>query len=132
MSWQEVDAALAELAYKIKPKPDVIVGIARGGLVPARILASKLDSRDMYCLTIKKVGGERKVTTDILDDISSKTILLVEDMLETGRSLVVAQRYLEAKGAIVITAALYAQPDSEIMPDFYLEARAQVPAFPWE
>jgi len=86
----------------------------------------------MYALTVKKVGNERKVLSDITEDIAGKNILLVEDMLETGKSLVVAKKYLESKGASVKTACLYTMPQTEIAPDFSLHEVQEVQKFPWE
>lgn len=132
MNWDELRGEVKELAGKIDYTPDIIIGIVRGGMVPARLLSSDLGVKDMYALTVKKVGGERKVTSDILEDISGKKILLVEDMLETGKSLIAAKEYLEKKGAEVRTACLYTMPISEIKPDFSVKEVTEVAPFPWE
>ena len=86
----------------------------------------------MHCLTVRKVGEERKVVDEILDNLVGKNILLVEDMLETGRSLVVAKQYLESKGATVKTVCLYIMEITEIEPDFYIRLVQEVEKFPWD
>ena len=86
----------------------------------------------MFCLSVVKLGEERRVVSDILVDLANKNILLVEDMLETGRSIDVARKYLESKGAKVMTACLYIMSISEIKPDFYLREVKEVEKFPWE
>lgn len=132
MTWEELTTEVTELSTKINFTPDIIVGIVRGGLVPARLLSSKLKAKDMYCLTVKKIGAKRKVTNDILEDLTDKKLLLVEDMLETGKSLIVAKEYLANKGADVKTACLYTMPISEIKPDFYIREVNEIIKFPWE
>ena len=132
MNWDELRADVKALAGRIEYVPDIIVGIVRGGLVPARLLSSELGVKDMYALTVKKVEEERKVANDILENINGKKVLLVEDMLETGKSLIVAKEYLEKKGAEVKTACLYTMPMSEIKPDFSLKEITEVVPFPWE
>ncbi len=132
MDWQTFESEIENLSKKIDYQPDIIIGITRGGIVPARLLSRDLDVKPMYCLTVRKVGEERKVVNDVLDDLVDKNILLVEDMLETGRSLIVAKQYLESKGAKVKTACLYTMPISEIEPDFYLRQVKEVEKFPWE
>ena len=132
MNWDELRAEVKELATRIDYTPDIIVGIVRGGLVPARLLSSELGVKDMYALTVKKVEEERKVANDILENINGKKVLLVEDMLETGKSLIVAKEYLEKKGAEVKTACLYTMPMSEIKPDSSLKEITEVIPFPWE
>ena len=132
MDWQTFESEIKKLSMKIDYKPDIIIGITRGGLVPARLLSTNLQVKDMYCLTVRKIGEERKVTNEITENLVDKSILLVEDMLETGRSLSVAKQYLESKGAKVKTACLYTISISEIEPEFYLKQVQKVKEFPWE
>lgn len=64
--------------------------------------------------------------------MQNKNILLVEDMLETGKSMIAAKEYLESKGAHVFTACLYTMHQSQIVPDYSLRGVAHVIALPWE
>lgn len=132
MNWVEFQKEIRDLSKKIDYSPDVVVGIVRGGIVPARILSSLHKVNNMYCLTVKKIGLDRKVTSLINEDIKNKRVLLVEDMLETGRSLVAAKQYLENEGSTVKTCCLYITAKSEIEPDFYLRKVSEVVEFPWE
>ena len=132
MTWKELEKEITTLSYKITTNPDIIIGIVRGGIIPARLLSSKLEVREMYCLTVKKIGNKRKVTSEIVDDLIGKKVLLIEDMLETGKSLTTAKLQLEEKGAIVQTACLYIMPVSEIKPDYYLKKIKDITKFPWE
>lgn len=132
MTWEEFDNEIVALAAKIDLSPDVIVGIVRGGLVPARLLSKHLKVKDMYCLTVKKGGDKRKITSEVLEDLTNKKIIIIEDILETGKSLIVAKKYLESKGAFVKTACLYILPVSKIKPDFYLKEISEAIDFPWE
>lgn len=132
MDWKTFENKVRTLAEKISDRPDLIIGITRGGLVPARLLSSYLNVKKMHCLSVVKVGDDRQMVTEITEDLNGKKILLVEDMLETGRSLIVAKNYLEAKGGEVKTACLYTMPMSEIEPDYTLKQINTVIKFPWE
>ncbi len=132
MYWITFEEEIKQLAEKINVQPDAIVGIVRGGLVPAVYLAQHLKVKDMYCITVRKDGNKRNVTTEILEDLADKSVLLVEDMLETGGSLIAAKKYMEKKGANVGTACLYIMPQSKIEPDYYLRQVNEVQKFPWE
>ena len=132
MDWQAFHLEIKELSDRIDYHPDTIIGITRGGIVPARILSSSLEIKSMYCLTVRKEGEERRVVTEVLDNLVGKNVLLVEDMLESGRSLIVAKEYFESKGAIVKTACLYIMPCSEIEPNYYLRKVQNTKKFPWE
>ena len=138
MTWHSLESEINRIYRKIAEsgqKYDAIVGIVRGGIVPARMLASKsrMNMKEIYCLTIEKIGEERILAMEITKDLSGKSILLVEDVLETGESLKIGRDYLHnEKGANVATAALYVTPDSRTVPDFYLRAVDEIPVFPWE
>lgn len=132
MNWQEVDDQIRQLATKMSQKPDLIVGIARGGLIPARLLAKYLDVKDVYALTFKKQGSQRVLRSEIKESLGGKQILLVEDILESGRSLKTALTYLESLGAEVKTVSLYLLPQPKIIPDYYISKQDKMPIFPWD
>jgi hypoxanthine phosphoribosyltransferase len=132
MTWGEFEKEIEKLAALITSPVDIIVPIARGGLIPGRILASKLHIKTMYALTVIKSGHQRHVVTEITQDITDKNILLVEDMLEIGTSMQMSKEYLEKKGANVLTACLYTMPQSKIVPEYSLKQITSVEFFPWE
>ncbi len=132
ISWEKLNQEVESLATKIVETPDLIAPIVRGGLVPGRILSSCLGVNEMLPLMVEKRDEGRVVTSETTRDLRGKVVLLVEDALETGRSLIVAKDYLVKKGATVITACLYTTPKSEIKPDYSLEEVAKIPIFPWE
>lgn len=132
MQWLELEQEIKLLSQKITEKPDILIGIVRGGLVPARLLSSLLHVKKMHCLSVEKMNDERKVVTEITEDLHGKHIVLIEDILETGKSLNVAKVYLESKGAIIKTACLYTLPTTQFKPDYFLRKIPEVIQFPWE
>ena len=132
MDWAQLASEVQRLSEIIDFQPDLIIGIVRGGLVPARLLSSFLGVPNMYALTVKKIEGDRRVASSIDEDLTGKAALLVEDALETGKSLIVASDYLTGKGATVKTACLYTLQETEVTPDFSLEQVSKIPTFPWE
>jgi len=132
MDWKIFTGEIKSLSSIIDYKPDIIIGITRGGLIPARFLSTYLKVKKMYCISVVKNNETRSVVIEILEDIKGKNILLVEDILETGRSLIVVKDYLKNKGANVKTACLYTMPMSKINPDYYLKEIKLIQKFPWE
>ncbi|OGL88597.1 hypothetical protein A3I42_02925 [Candidatus Uhrbacteria bacterium RIFCSPLOWO2_02_FULL_49_11] len=132
MNWDIFTDEMKKLGEKIDYQPDCIVGIARGGVIPAVLLSQQLLVMDMYVLKVRVEGNERKVLAEVFTNISNKKILLVEDMLETGKSMSTAKNYLESKGAEVRTACLYIMPHTECKPKYYLKEVPKVAHFPWE
>jgi len=86
----------------------------------------------MYVLKVRREGTERRIMAEIVPDVAGMHILLVEDMLETGKSMIAAKEYLEERGVEVKTTCLYTMPQSEIKPDFSLKEVTAVVPFPWE
>ncbi len=135
MDHETFEKEICLLSRKIKKfgyKPDMIIGILRGGAIPARYLSKALDVKKMSAIEVIKDGEGRRVVAAPTYDLEGLKILLVEDMLESGKSLDVGEKYLESKGAIVKTACFYIMPQSEIEPDLYLEEIEDVVDFPWE
>jgi len=135
MEWETFEEEMCCLYKKIcesEYKPDIIIGIVRGGLIPARYLSTALDVDKMSAIEVVKDGEGRIVVAAPTYDLDGLEILLVEDVLESGKSLDVGKKYLESKGAIVKTACLYTIPVSEIEPDYYLKEIEYVMTFPWE
>lgn len=130
MLWDEFESQMRELVKKIDLQPDVIVGIARGGVIPAVLLSKYLGVKDMFTLKLEK-KGESRVSAPIQMDISGKKVLLVEDMIETGRGMIGGKHFVENAGATVKTTCLYTMPKSEIQPDYFLKQVAEVAEFPW-
>lgn len=132
MSWEAFTSEIKGLGKRINYTPDCIVGIARGGVVPAVLLSKQLNIIDMYVLKVRVEGTKRTIIAEVFTDISKKNVLLVEDMLESGKSMIVVKDYLESKGAEVKTACLYIMPQTKIKPDFYLKVITKKVTFPWE
>lgn len=131
MNWLEFDKEVRELGTKIDWKPDAVVGVARGGVIPAAMLGRVLGVKDMFTIKVRR-NGEKREIVETMPDMNGQKVLLVEDMLETGKSMIVTKEYLESKGAEVKTACLYTMPQTEIVPDFSLRQVQEAQHFPWE
>jgi hypoxanthine phosphoribosyltransferase len=131
MNWDELHEYAARLCSRIDFKPEIIVAVARGGVIPGVMIAERLGIKDMYSVAVKKQEGKRKIMTKITEDLHGKKILLVEDAIDTGKSMLAVKKYLESEGASVKTAALFIKGSTAIMPDYMLENSPDV-IFPWE
>ena len=138
ISWEQVknyNQMLFNLIEKSGFKPDFILGIVRGGLAPASLLTYLIPEASFLSLRVIKNGDERKIDASIVNqiDFNGKNVLVVEDMLETGRSAWEARDFLKMKGANVKVACYFASQKSEIDPDFVLEKGVvDKIVFPWE
>jgi uncharacterized protein len=131
MNWDELHDSVKRLCSRIDFKPEIIAAVARGGIIPAVIIAEKFGIKDMYSITVKKHEGKRRIMTKIMDNLHGKKVLLIEDAIDTGKSMLTAKKYLESEGAVVKTAALFVKGNGAIMPDYLLEVKPGI-IFPWE
>ncbi len=140
MNWDSTIRHCEELAGMIGGyKPDMIVGLSRGGLVPARIMSDLLAVKDVGVLGIsfyramEKASDFPKITQELAMDLSGKRILVVDDVADTGRSLMVAKDYLKRKGAAEIRiATIHYKPVSAFKPDYFVATTTAWIVYPWE
>jgi hypoxanthine phosphoribosyltransferase len=141
-SWEEIYNLCLDLADEIKKNkfnPEVIVGIARGGWIPARILSDLLGNSYTANLKIDFYRGvgetkERPIITQTISTIvEGKKVLIADDVADSGKSLKVAKEHLEQCGATQVKiATIYYKPWSIIKPDFYIKETEAWIIFPWE
>ena len=141
-TWNQIYDMLLAQAQKIQSdgyKPDIIVGIARGGLVPSRILADLLETRDFAIITIEYyLGINQKSKEPVLKQclhtqLPDKKVLLVDDVSDGGRSLQLAKKHLQEQGAKEIRiATVYCKPGTITKPDYFEKETSHWIVFPWE
>lgn len=141
MSWSSIVEAVAWLSKKIATqyKPDLIVAIAKGGLIPARILADILGIEDLGYIEVKfykSIGSTLEkpfIKTMALQSIVDKNVLVVDDIVDSGRTMQLVVNVLSNLGARTVkSAALYVKPWSTYTPDYYYKVVTSWIVFPWE
>ena len=129
ISWRRVYILARKLAYMINGdnfQPDVIVAIARGGYVPARILCDFLDVNILASIRIEHYlpGANKQKIAKLADplviDIKGKNVLVVDDVNDTGETLEVAVHHLkEFSPQDVRVAVLNQKTISGFSPDYF-------------
>ena len=139
MSWYDVEKAVTALATTLEREfvPDLIVGIARGGLIPAVRLSHLLGDRLLRMIHIKFYRGVnlRQERPELLADVGKlpKKVLIVDDVADTGETLEFVREHVKKKGAREIKVATIAyKPRSRLKPDYYVIETDKWIVFPWE
>jgi hypothetical protein len=142
LSWDDVQRLSRRLAEKVRGsgfRPEIIVALGRGGFVPARILCDRLDVKELasvgveYYSDIEKREREPKILYPLNADVKDRSVLLVDDVADTGRSLQFAVSHIIERGAKEIrVATLHHKPWSTFQPDFYVEETEAWVIYPWE
>jgi len=141
-TWNQIYDMLLHIAQKIQAdgyKPDVIIGVARGGMVPSRILLDLLETKDFASIQIEYYEGinqtkHKPILKQCLNTtLTGKRALLVDDISDRGNSLLLAKNHLQQSGAKEIKiATLYAKPATITKPDYYEKLTSSWIVFPWD
>jgi len=109
-------------------KPNTIVGLARGGWVPARLMCDFLGITDLVSLKVEhwietgKTKDEASIKYPLTADLKGKRIVVVDDITDTGKSLTASVEHLRRLGPKEIKVAVMQYiPGSECKPDFFAE-----------
>ncbi len=140
LSWQDLEKDCLELAEQIKQSGiivDEIISISRGGMVPSRILSDLLELPISHIAiqsyTDLKQTKEPEVTQVSSRQFKSETILLVDEVSDTGKTYERATRYLATLPLHkVYTASPYIKPHTTFVPDFWVKSLDTWIIFPYD
>ena len=87
ISWDEYNELVSSIASQVKGTPDAIVGLTRGGLVPAVSLSHMYNAK-LYCLNISLRDGKASSQGFDWRQLQKYTnILIVDDINDSGATL---------------------------------------------
>ncbi|MDI9644126.1 MAG: phosphoribosyltransferase [Candidatus Verstraetearchaeota archaeon] len=133
VTWDEVEKwsqAVSDKIYASGWMPDVVVAISRGGYVPARLVCDRLVVGELVSLQIShwpsaaQMAKEAGVRTPLNCNLSGKKALIVDDIADTGDSLIIAKDHVWTNcrpDAIKIASLQWISGSSKIRPDYYAE-----------
>jgi hypoxanthine phosphoribosyltransferase len=142
LGWDEFGEASRELATMVHESgfvPDMVVAIARGGLLLAGSVAYALDVKSCGAINVEFYTGvdlrldEPVLLSPMLDTpaVSGQKVLLVDDVSDSGRTLAMVLALLQKAGADVRSVCLYSKPKTVLEPDFVWRKTSKWIAFPW-
>jgi len=156
ITWQQVQHLCESIVSQINEsgfKPKHIVGLSRGGLVPATIIANHLNVREVYVHGYHSYDDQtnmrdednphgvmyQDVIPDLLArDLRGRDLLLVDDLCDAGVTMQGLLRRIEKKfaavdGCHVRCATLYCKEHSQFKPIYTGETSGDWwLVFPWE
>lgn len=96
--WEEFDYLTSVLVKQIQTDayPDVIVGLQRGGLIPAVMLSHHLGTQSFLSLPVRRTTSDRVyapkhspvvVAPDLVTQVAGKDLVVVDDIVGSGATL---------------------------------------------
>ena len=140
LSWGQYGELVTRLADEVETSGerfDLVIGIARGGIPVAMAVADRIGSKVDF-INVKSYTdvGERtkpKILTTIIERISGKRVLVVDDLVDGGETMETVTKYLgQEKPQVMKTAVLFTKPWSAFVPDFALQTVDTWVVFPYE
>ena len=142
MTWEVFGSASRALAQAVADdgyEPDMVLAIARGGLLIGGAIGYALSVKNVYTMNVEFYTGvdERLEVPRILPpapdfvDVSDAKILIVDDVADTGHTLRVVHDVCAGKVAEVRSAVIYEKPRSVIQCDYVWKRTDRWINFPW-
>jgi uncharacterized protein len=140
LSWEFFGELCRVLAVKVATsgyRPDLIIGIAKAGVIPGAVVASILRC-DFYSLKISRdAGGERvrdrpRILSAAPKDAAGKRVLVVDEICTSGETLRMALNALRQVAPAEVRTATSLIKVGGYRPDYYALETASTVAFPWD
>ncbi len=142
LSWESFGTAIRELAGQVVDsgyRPDLLLSITRGGLVPAGAMSYAMGIKNLHIINVEfYTGVEERLPMPVLLPpvpagvaLSGQRILIVDDVADTGETLRTVHDFCAGHVAEARTAVLYEKPHSLVKCDYVWRHTSEWVSFPW-
>ena len=150
LTWSDVDKLIDSLVPQIHGRPDSLVIVTRGGLVPGGMLAEALNITYILTASIRFPADfpglqlrpeERYAVPEFIQFpdnkmLAGRKVLIVDDVWTRGRNIVTVASQVDAAGGKPETCVLHYKPASSLYPGatptYYAAVTDAYIIYPWE
>ncbi|HEX2573994.1 MAG TPA: phosphoribosyltransferase family protein [Polyangia bacterium] len=131
ISWDEFGSLMRDLAMQVAHhKPDVVVGIARGGAIVGCTLSFLLGV-DYFPMRLKKEGRAVRVVVGPSPELAGRHVALVDDLSQSGETFKIAGLELAKVDVPRITTVALVRREPGFKPDVWALDVTRKVRFPW-
>ncbi|NLU84344.1 phosphoribosyltransferase [Rhodococcus sp. HNM0569] len=142
LTWETFGTASREVAQQVVDsgfEPDIVIAIARGGLIPAGAIAYAMGLKAAGTLNVEFYSDVEETLPDPVvlaplldtDAVVGKKLLVVDDVADSGRTLALVVDLLKEHTVEVRSAVVYTKPRTIITPDYSWRETDLWINFPW-
>lgn len=142
LSWSLFGQASRELAQLVADDgyvPDMILAVARGGLLVAGALGYALGVKNTYTMNVEfYTGVDRRLDVPMLlppvpdlAEVAGMRVLVADDVADTGKTIKLIEEFCAGRVAELRTAVLYEKPRSEVRCEYVWRRTDKWIDFPW-
>ena len=141
VSWDEIERMVLALAEQVRGVYDLMLAVTRGGLVPAGLLAYKLEIRNILVAAVEFYNDDRKLgdsptflqfPADPL--LRGQRVLVVDEVWDSGTTIMAVIDRIQQAGGEPTTAVLHYKPGNTVVdskPDYFVAETAAWILYPW-
>lgn len=142
LTWEQFGKAARELAQQVVDsgfRPDLIMSITRGGMLPAGTMSYAMGIKNLHIINVEfYTGVDTRLPLPVLlppmpvaVDLAGQKVLIVDDVADTGETLRMVRDFCAEHVAETRTAVLYEKPQSVVSCDYVWKRTADWVSFPW-
>jgi hypoxanthine phosphoribosyltransferase len=143
VTWSDVERLVGRLLQRLPRDYDNILVVTRGGMVPACLISERTDIRNILCAAVVLYEGEARarpapVFVQFPEDhlVAGRRILAIDDVWDSGSTIVAVRERLRKAGAHVDVCVLHYKPRNSRFPgdapDFHAEEADGWIVYPWD
>ena len=143
VTWTDVGRMVRTLLGQLPRDWDNILVITRGGMVPACLISERTGIRNILCAAVVFYeGSEQKYAKPMFvqfparDLVKDRRVLVIDDVWDTGSTIVAVRDRLRDLGATAEVCVLHYKPGRsrfpEDKPDYYAEETDGWIVYPWD
>jgi len=143
VTWTDVGRMVRTLLVQLPRDYDNILVITRGGMVPACLISERTGIRNILCAAVvfyedskQKYAEPMFVQFPEADHVKGRRVLVIDDVWDTGSTIVAVRDRLRTAGATVEVCVLHYKPTHSRFPgdkpDYYAEETDGWIVYPWD